>query len=142
MDPGSTPKNEASEKNPQGSPLFLKTFEMVVWVLEHTQKFSKSQRFVMAQRMEDAALSFQDEILWATKTSRKLEPLLRADYHLERLRLYNRSALKMRLHAPGQYEHLAKMLEEVGRLLGGWMRKVRSVPPRSGPRGRAEGEAR
>ena len=45
------------------SPLFLKTFEMVIWLLEHTKKFPKHHRFVLAQRMEEAALSFQDKIL-------------------------------------------------------------------------------
>jgi hypothetical protein len=98
---------------------------MVIWLLEHTKTFPKHQRFVLAQRMEEAALSFQDTILWATKTGRKLPALLDADDHLERLRLYNRIAVRMRLSSPGQLEHLSRMLEELGRLLGGWMRKLR-----------------
>ncbi len=32
-----------------GSPIFVKTFEMLAWLLEHTKKFPKHQRFVMAQ---------------------------------------------------------------------------------------------
>ncbi len=57
------------------SPLFIKTFDAVVWILEHTKKFPKSQRFVLAQRMEEAALSFQDQIIWVLlKPSRFREP--------------------------------------------------------------------
>jgi hypothetical protein len=31
----------------------------------------------------------------------------------------------MHLHSTGQYEHLARQLEEMGRLLGGWLRTLR-----------------
>ena len=111
------------------SPLFLKSFETMVWLLEHTKKFPKHQRFVLAKRMEEAVLSFYDQILWATKTGRKMNALLDADFHLERLRIYNRVALKMQLQSLGQYEHLARQLEEMGRLLGGWIRTLRKSNP-------------
>jgi hypothetical protein len=38
------------------SPIFVKTYDFTKWLLEHTIKFPKSQRFVMAKRMEDALL--------------------------------------------------------------------------------------
>ncbi len=79
----------------------------------------------MAQRMEQAALSFQDNLVWATKTRRKYEALVDADFHLERLKLYNRLAVQLRLSNVGQYEHLSRQLDELGRLLGGWMRSLR-----------------
>ena len=40
-----------------GSPIFIKTFDMLVWLLEHTRKYPRHPRFVMAQRMEQAALT-------------------------------------------------------------------------------------
>lgn len=107
------------------SPIFLKSLEMVAWLLAHTQKFPKSQRFVLAKRMEEAALSFQDALLWATKTPREREALMDADDPLERLRMDNRLGLRLRLHAMGSYGYLPRALEEIGRLLGGWMRSAR-----------------
>lgn len=118
------PVPPAQPAAPPQSPIFLKSFEALVWLLEHTKKFPKSQRFVLAKRMEEAALSFQDELLWATKTRDKRDALERADFHLERLRMYNRIAHRMKLESLGQYEHLSKLLEELGRLLGGWLKKV------------------
>ncbi len=100
---------------------------MVHWVLEHTKKYPKHQRFVLAKRTEEAALSFHDNLVWATKTRRTADALMEADFHLERLRTYNRLALQMRLQSLGQYEHCARLLEELGRLLGGWLRKVRAA---------------
>lgn len=106
-----------SEKTRGASPIFMKSFDMVLWVLEHTKKYPKHQRFVLAKRTEEAALSCHDQLVWATKTRRPAEALAQADFHLERLRMYNRLALKMRLESLGQYEHWARMLEELGRLL-------------------------
>ena len=112
----------------QESPIFLKSFEMLEWLLEHTKKFPKHQRFVMAKRIEEAALSFHDSLVWATKAGKAegLAPLLDADFHLERLKIYNRLSMKLKLSSFGQYEHLARTLDELGRLLGGWQRKVKS----------------
>ena len=107
-----------------GSPIFIKSFEMLVWLLEHTKKFPKHQRFVMAKRMEEAALSFQDQLVYATKTREPERALRQADYHLERLKLYARLSVKLGLSAFAQYEHLARTLDELGRLLGGWLRSL------------------
>lgn len=110
------------------SPIFIKSFETLLWILEHTKKFPKHQRFVMAKRIEEAALSFQDELVLATKTDDSLAALRRADYHLERLKLYNSLSLKLKLSTLAQYEFLARGLEELGKLLGGWLRRLRASP--------------
>ena len=112
------------------SPIFLKSFETLVWLLDHTRKFPKHQRFVMAKRIEQAVLSFHDELVWTTKTSARAEALVRADFHLERLKVYNRLSMKLELLSLGQYEHLARELDELGRLLGGWQRAVRRAAAR------------
>ena len=110
----------------QESPVFLKSFETLEWIFNHTQKFPKHQRFVMAKRIEEAALAFHDSLVWATKTPRKAAPLADADFHLERLKVYNRLAMRLKLSSFAQYEYLAKELDELGKLLGGWQRSLRS----------------
>jgi 23S rRNA-intervening sequence protein len=106
------------------SPLFLRSFELLEWLLNHTRAFPKHQRFVLAKRMEDAALSFHDELLRATKLGGPAEALVQADFHLARLRTYGRLALRLKLSSFAQYEHLAGRLDELGRLLGGWQRRL------------------
>jgi hypothetical protein len=49
------------------SPIFIKSFETLEWILAHTRKFPRHQRFVMAKRIEEAALSFHDQLVLATK---------------------------------------------------------------------------
>ena len=117
------------------SPIFIKSFETLEWILQYTSKFPKHQRFVMAKRIEEAALSFHDSLVWASKTPEKSSPLSEADFHLERLKIYNRLAMRLKLSSFAQYEYLAKALEELGKLLGGWQRSLKSSAARVSGKG-------
>ena len=126
---------------PTGAAVDRKTYETLVWLLQHTQKFPKSQRFVMAKRMEEAVLDLQDQLLTATKGGNAVDALAAADFHLARLKVYNRLSKDLSLMAFNttgaighrQYEYLAKDLDEIGRLLGGWQRRLtRSSPSDEG----------
>ena len=119
----------------QQSPLFLKSFETLTWILNHTRKFPKHQRFVLAKRIEEAALSFHDNLVWATKTHQVTHALKEADYHLERLRIYNRLCVQLKLHTMNQYEFLGRALDEMGRLLGGWLRNLSGKKENRVPQG-------
>ncbi len=109
------------------SPIFLKSYETLVWLLEHTAKFPKNQRFLMAKRMEDAALEFHERINQAAHRAGApaAESLAEADEVLANLKMYNRLAKDLKLLAFHQYEYLAVALDEIGKLLGGWLRSLR-----------------
>jgi len=107
----------------QESPLFVKTYDFIKWLLEHTQKFPKSQRFVLAQRVNDAGLNFHDLLVKAVKNKNKLTILYNADYELERLRLNLRLCKDLTILKFNQYEYAVKQLVEIGKLLGGWINK-------------------
>jgi hypothetical protein len=48
-------------------------------------------------------------------------PLLHADLALAQLRSNRRLAQDWQLVSPGQFEHGARLMDEVGRLLGAWL---------------------
>ncbi len=50
------------------------------------------------------------------------ERLDRADEALARVRLYIRLVERWGWLSPGQYKHVAIMVAEIGRLLGGWFK--------------------
>ena len=109
------------------SPIFIKTYEMMVWVLEHTAKFPKNQRFLLARRIEDAVLDLYEKLNQAALAKEKQggPALHAADAVLANLKLYNRLAKDLKLLAFNQYEYLAIKLDEIGRLLGGWRRRLK-----------------
>ena len=108
----------------QESPIFVRTFDLLAWLLPFTQKFPKEQRFVLAARVQNAVFDFYEAITAASLGINKTAYLEQADIELQRLRLYLRLCQRMQFFSKGQYEHVFKLVEEVGKLLGGWMRKT------------------
>ena len=51
------------------SPLFARTFDFLSWLLPRTESFPRSQRFAVTQRLQNAALDFQ-EIIVEAETAR------------------------------------------------------------------------
>ena len=105
------------------SPIFVKTYDLIAWLIPQTMQFPKSQRFVLAKRVQDAALDVQELLILAGKSQRaeRRRSLMQADVRLEQLRLHWRLCRTLGLVAPGSYEHGARLIDEVGRLLGGWI---------------------
>jgi hypothetical protein len=79
----------------------------------------------MARRIEEAALDFSDCLLLAVKVEKeRKETLQRAGFELERLKQYLRFSKDLGLFSLKQYEYSSTALVEIGRLLGGWLKKV------------------
>jgi hypothetical protein len=110
----------------KASPIFVRTYDLLRWLISCTLNFPKSQRGVLARRLQHHAFTFY-ELLVDAAMSEAPEPILReADRSLTKLRTYLRLSRELDLLQPGQYARGSKMVVEIGRLLGGWLKKVRS----------------
>lgn len=87
-----------------------------------TNHFPRAQRFTVTARLLDAAFDLRERLEEANHRQGKerSERLQRADESLARVRLYLRLAAKWEWLTANQYEHAARMVAEIGRLLGGW----------------------
>ena len=106
----------------QQMPIFSRTFDLLTWLLPATNNFPRSQRHAFTHRMLNAAFDLRErleEANFRTGSARR-QKLVEADESLAHLRLYIRLAAQWQWLSAGQYEHVAKMVDEVGRLLGGW----------------------
>ena len=108
----------------QQSPIFAKTSNFLLWLLQHTEKFPKGERFRLTKRIEDAAFDFYEVLIRAVKSGNKKRLLLAADLELDKLRLYLRLAHSRKLTDNAQYLFAAEALTEIGKLLGGWMKSL------------------
>lgn len=107
------------------SPIFSRTYDLLRWLLPVTIKFPRAQRFVLAQAVQQTALAFQERLVEAAASPQPLDLLKQADVALTKLRLYLRLCRDLELISLGQYAHVAGMLVEIGRLLGGWQKSIR-----------------
>jgi four helix bundle protein len=112
----------------QEMPIFTRTFDFLTWLLPATNHFPRAHRFTFTQRLLDAAFDLRERLEEANlrQGQARLERLTRADEALSKIRLYLRLAVRWGWLSGDQYQHVAQMVAEIGRLLGGW-RKATSV---------------
>lgn len=96
----------------------------MVWLMEHTGKFPKNERFRLAKWIEDALFDFHQALTKAVYGSDAKTQLQQADLHLNLLRAYLRLALELKHTSPNQYRYAAEHIDELGKLLGGWLKKA------------------
>jgi hypothetical protein len=110
--------------------IFTQTYDLLTWLLPHCEHFPKNQRFVITQRLQGAALDFQEAIFEANARNgtQRLQHLQNADAQLNKLRLL-RLARQWDWLSSGQYEHVSRIVAQVGRLLGGWIRQTGRAGP-------------
>jgi hypothetical protein len=103
-------------------PIFTRTFDFLDWLLPATNHFPRAHRHTFTCRLLDAAFDLREYLEEANmrKGAERKERLQRADEALARVRLYLRLAARWHWLSAGQYRHVAAMVAEIGRLLGGW----------------------
>lgn len=106
--------------------IFTRTYDFLSWLIPRTADFPRSQRFVVTRRLQDAALDFQEQIIEANRLGgrARLERLRLADASLDKVRLYLRLAVRWEWLSEGQYQHVSRMVKEIGSLLGGWIKQT------------------
>lgn len=97
-----------------------------MWLVPKSERFPKVYRSTVTQRLMNAVLDFQEALLEAQVYHDKirLRHLRQADVHLNKVRLYLRLVHQWSWLSLGQYEHVSRMVAEVGRLLGGWIQQT------------------
>lgn len=110
--------------------IFTRTYDFITWLIPQTERFPRSQRFIVTQRLQQAALGFQELLVEANaqRGPRRAEKLRAADAELRKVRLYLRLCEKWEWISPGQFRHVSAMVAEIGRLLGGWQKTVTPAP--------------
>jgi len=103
-------------------PVLLKLYDLTVWTLNHTARFARHHRFSLGTRIEQTLFDALD-VLGEARYAREKQGLLdRANMLLDRLRLQMRLAKDLRLLPLNSYEHQARAVDEIGRMIGGWKR--------------------
>jgi hypothetical protein len=106
------------------TPLFVKTHDFNVWLFQHTQRFPKHLRHSYTHRVESCALDFELLCIQANavRGDQRLDLLQQADATLACLRALLRYALDFSILAGNQFQYAAQCVDELGRLLGAWLK--------------------
>jgi hypothetical protein len=96
------------------------------WLMPTVDRFPRSQKFLLGDRIQNIALDVLESLIEATYTRDRRGHLARANLGLEKLRFLFRIAFEQKHVDARRYEHAARMIDDVGRLVGAW-NKVHTV---------------
>lgn len=102
-------------------------YRFLLWLVPTIEAFPRSQKFMLGDRIQSIALAVLEALIEATFSRARDRQLSEANLGLEKLRVLFRLAKDLRHLDARRYEHAARMLDEVGRMVGGWIRAHRAT---------------
>jgi four helix bundle protein len=102
--------------------IYQKHYDLMVYSFPIIGRFPKDQRFVLGQQIENQMLEIGKMIVHANKLKQKRGKLYDIDIELEKLRFLIRIAKDLKFLSISKYGHHCERLDEIGRLLGGWLK--------------------
>ena len=95
-------------------------YQFVLWLVPTLERFPRSQKFLLGDRIQGTALDVLESLIEATYTRQRGSHLAHANLGLERLRFLLRLAHDLRYLDPRRYEHAARAVDATGRRIGAW----------------------
>jgi len=110
-------------------PIFKKIYELYKTFNGYRRLVPKQDRFTVFERGESTILNVLEYIMQASNESKieKLSVLEKASIKLNMLRVFVRLMKDIKSIDNKKYIELESILDEIGRMLGGWIRSIKSV---------------
>ncbi len=113
-------------------PALEKWYQFLRWLVPTVEKFPKAQKYTLGDRLQSSALDVLERLIEATYSRQATPSLVQANLGLEKLRFLFRLSADLHLLDLRRYEFAARAIDEVGRLVGGWM-KAQGTPRAEAP---------
>ena len=101
-------------------------YRFLLWLVPTLERFPRRQKFLIGDRIQNAAIDVLESLIEATCTRRRETHLARANLGIEKLRFLARLAMDLHYLDPRRYEHAARALDETGRKVGAWRKTHRA----------------
>ena len=101
-------------------------FQFIRWLVPALERFPRSQKFLLGDRIQGTALDVLECLIEATYTRQRTNHLARANLGVEKLRFLLRLACELRYLDERRYEHAARALDATGRRIGAWRKAHRA----------------
>lgn len=104
--------------------IFQKTYDFILWLYPIINRIPKSHRLVLGREIEELAVSLLLLITKANKAKaeKRLNLQLQASDQLDCLRILVRLSKDLRFISIKQYGLTVSMINEVGKMLHGWIK--------------------
>lgn len=103
-----------------------KMYQFMLWLTPTVEKMPRAQKFTVGDRIQNTALDALENLIEATYSKSAEVHLRQVNMGLEKLRFLFRLSADLRTIDLRRYEHAAHAIDEVGRLVGGWLKAQRA----------------
>ena len=101
-----------------------KVYDMIFYGNKCLIQFPKSERYALAVDVKKSMYKLLELIIVANKKYYKKTTLQEIDVELEVLRTLIRLSMDLKYLPIRKYENWSKMLNEIGKMLGGWFKAI------------------
>lgn len=99
-----------------------KLYDFILWMIPKLEKYPRSHKFLLADRIENLMLDILELLIDATYSKKKDETLISANLKLEKLRYLIRLSKDLKLLNIKSYEFSARSIDDIGISIGGWLK--------------------
>ena len=107
-------------------PIIQKMYDFYREFYQSRSQMPKQDRHAIGQKIENKTLDLLADLIHASRTDRKSKPeyLEEAAVKLDALKLFLRLAEDVKAISTKKYLSLSEKLQEIGKMLGGWLRSL------------------
>ena len=109
-------------------PVVQRSYDLCAGLYEHVNRFPRAQRSLLGRVILEDGLQMLVLLTVANRRREKVETLAEASGRLDALRITLRLSKRLGFLSNGGYERLSETADEVGRMLGGWVKHEAAVP--------------
>ncbi len=91
-------------------------YQFILWVVPTVEKFPRSQKFLIGDRIQSGSVGVLESLIDATYTRGRERLLAEANLGIEKLRFLFRLSKDLKLLDLRRYEFAARTLDEIGKI--------------------------
>lgn len=107
------------EKSPDAVQL---CHDLLAWLIPLLDQFPRNRRFTLGERLETGLLAVLESLVEAAYSRDKREALASANRKLAVNRHLWRLAMELKIINMKRYEHGSRLMDNLGRQIGAWLR--------------------
>ena len=106
--------------------IYQKIYDFTLYLFPIIDRFPKYEKFALCTQIKNCLLNIARCVIQANKSRNKLPLLYSIDVKIEELKFLLRLSNDRKYLSLKSYEHGSKLLLEIGKLLGGWIKGLRA----------------
>ncbi len=104
-------------------PIIQKTYDLILWYIPHVNKMPRNHRFGLGDRITTMLYRVLEGLIRARFAKNKVEILRSLNVEIEILRFQTRLMRDFQIFSNRQYEFATRHLNEIGAMMGGWIKQ-------------------